>query len=138
MRRCYPTFRAARRVCQGVRVTEREGDFRDFVAARHGALLRTAFLLTGDHGRAEDLLQVALTNAYLRWRRLDDPEAYVRRSLVNERTSWWRRRRNHEVPHDALPDHAGDDPTRALDLRHAMLAALATLPPRQRAVIVLR
>lgn len=78
-----------------------EREFRDFVAARSTALLRTAYLLSGDWGAAEDPLQVTLTKTYLAWRRLDHIEAvepYARRVLVNTATSWWRRR-----PRPAMP-----------------------------------
>ena len=114
--------------------------FDDFVAARSKALLRTAFLLTGDHHHAEDLLQTALTSLYLRWSTLRDPrsaESYVRRSLITTYTSWWRRRSWRERPTGELPDAAvaafgtsGD----ADELwRH-----LSALPRQQRAVVVLR
>ena len=72
-----------------------DDEFRDFVSARSGALLRTAYLLAGDWATAEDLLQTALTKTYLAWRRLGQIEAvepYARRVLVNTATSWWRRR----------------------------------------------
>jgi DNA-directed RNA polymerase specialized sigma24 family protein len=66
--------------------------FEEFVAMRSSRLLRTCFLLTRDHAAAEDLLQTALAKAWLAWRRLEgDPEAYVRRIIVNEFTSAWRR-----------------------------------------------
>ena len=71
----------------------REEEFREFVAARSGALLRTAYLLTGDWATAEDLLQTALTKTYLAWKRLGGIEAvepYARRVMINTSTSWWR------------------------------------------------
>jgi len=85
--------------------TARAG-FAEFVHARGTALHRTAYLLTGDWGVAEDLLQTALAKSYLRWDRIDatDPEPYVRRVIVNTYASWWRRRWRHEVPHDVVPD----------------------------------
>jgi RNA polymerase sigma-70 factor (sigma-E family) len=111
-------------------------DFAEFVAARSGALLRTAYLLTGDHHEAEDLVQTALIKVVPRWGRLREPEPYVRRVLVNESISRWRRRRWREttVPevHDAPV--AGRDVDQQLVLRQA----LARLAPRQRAVVVLR
>ena len=76
-------------------------DFDDFVASRSRSLLGTAYLLTGDHQHAEDLLQTALISIYLRWDRLRDPgaaEQYVRRTLVTTYTSWWRRRSWRERP----------------------------------------
>ncbi len=121
-------------------------EFRDFVAARGAALSRSAYLLTGDHHLAEDLLQTALTRCAVHWRRVagGNPEAYVRRSMINERTSWWRRRRYAvEVPMLSStgdgdgPAAAGDD-MEAVVRRRMVLAALARLAPRQRAVIVLR
>ena len=71
-----------------------EARFSEFVAARQQALLRTAYLLTSDLHSAEDLVQISLAKAYLAWDRLRDPnavEAYVRKIMVNEHTSWWRR-----------------------------------------------
>ncbi len=114
-------------------------DFDDFVAARSTALLRTAYLLTGDRGRAEDLLQASLTKAWLAWPRIEGhAEPYVRKVLVNTYSSWWRRRWNGEHPADVLPDagHPGhaDDSARSQDLWQA----LDRLPRRQRAVVVLR
>ncbi len=111
-------------------------DFAEFVAARSAALLRTAYLLTGDRHEAEDLVQTALIKVVPRWGRLREPEPYVRRVLVNESISRWRRRRWREtsVPEvrDApLPGHDVDE---QLVLRQA----LARLAPRQRAVVVLR
>lgn len=69
--------------------------FREFVVQRSPALSRTAYLLTGDHQLAEDLLQSALARSYRHWRRIreGDPEAYVRRVMYHQQVSWWRRRR---------------------------------------------
>ena len=114
------------------------GDFEGFVRARGGALHQTAFLLTGDWGLAEDLLQTALARSYLRWGRIDDHEGYVRRVLVNTYSSWWRRRWRGEVPHGELPDTVPDDRWGDVDARAALWAALARLPRRMRAVVVLR
>ncbi|GAA3278921.1 hypothetical protein GCM10020218_029510 [Dactylosporangium vinaceum] len=120
-----------------------EESFRAFVVARGPRLSRIAFLLTGDHQLAEDLVQTALARAALRWSRLvvgGDPEAYVRRIMVNERTSWWRRQR-FEVQGRApieLDGAAGRDEATEVTDRVALLAALARLTPRQRAVVVLR
>ena len=115
-------------------------DFAVFVAARGQALQRTAFLLTGDWATAEDLLQTALARAYPRWSRVtrDDPEAYVRKVLVNTWSSWWRRKWRGERPTEALPESVGSDPYVEADRRGAVAAALAGLPPKQRAVVVLR
>jgi RNA polymerase sigma-70 factor (sigma-E family) len=112
-------------------------DFEAFVAARYAALLRTAYLLTGDHHDAEDLLQQALVKAVGAWQRIDgDPEPYVRTILVRQNVSRWRVRRWRELTTDQLPDRpaGGPDP----DDRVLLHRALGTLAPRQRAVIVLR
>ena len=115
--------------------------FRQYVAARSPALLRTAYLLTGNRADAEDLLQTALAKTYLSWERIRDREAvdgYVRRVLVNTRTSVWRRRRVDEHPTDELPERPGRDATADLDLHDALWTALSGLPRRQRATVVLR
>jgi len=112
-------------------------DFEAFVAARYAALLRTAYLLTGDHHDAEDLLQQSLVKAVGAWRRIDgDPEPYVRTILVRQSVSRWRRRRWRELTTDLPPETAVTDETR--DDRVALHRALGGLAPRQRAVIVLR
>ena len=119
---------------------EREQAFDAFVAARSRHLLQTAYLLTGDRHRAEDLLQTALTRAYLRWDRIvsEDPEGYVRRTLTNAHIDWWRRRPWREEPTSVLPERPTTDETAAYDVRDAVLQALAGLSRRQRAVVVLR
>jgi RNA polymerase sigma-70 factor (ECF subfamily) len=121
----------------------REQAFCDFVTARSGALLRTAYLLTGDRGQAEDLLQTALTKTYLSWNRIRDPgavEAYVRRTMTTTATSWWRRRWHGERPSEdapAAPD-SGPEPAAAVGERDEVWRLLRTLPAKQRAVLVLR
>jgi RNA polymerase sigma-70 factor (sigma-E family) len=110
--------------------------FDDFVDSRSPALLRTAFLLTGDRGLAEDLLQTALVKAWSAWNRIDDPEPYVRRILTTTYVSWWRRRWHGEVPTDALPELQHEDGP--IGDREDLWAALGRLPRRQRAVVVLR
>ncbi|MDI5962912.1 SigE family RNA polymerase sigma factor [Streptomyces sp. SL13] len=118
----------------------REGDFEEFVAARGPRLLRVAWLLTGDEHLAEDLLQTVLARVWPKWRRVSDgnPDAYVRKALVNTYASWRQRRWQGEVPHDDLPDVTGTDVFAAVDLEHSLAAAIRLLPPRQRAVVVLR
>lgn len=120
-------------------------DFSEYVAARGPALERFAYVLTGDAHRAQDLVQTALLRAYRRWRwvaRADHPDAYVRRIVTTSYVDWRRRRSNHEEPVDALPDRpAGDGPADPADRvadRDELQRALATLSPRQRAVLVLR
>ena len=114
-------------------------EFDEFVAARSGRLLRTAYLLTRDHGLAEDLLQTALTKAWFAWSRIDgDPEAYVRKVVVNTYSSWWRRKWNGEHPSDELPETATADHATGSSESHDLWQALGRLPRRQRAVVVLR
>jgi len=114
--------------------------FEEFVAGRGPALQRFGYALTGDWGLAEDLLQTALARAYPRWSRIkrDDPEAYVRKIMVNTWSSWWRRRWRAEVPAAQLPEAAAPDEAAGVDSRQALRVALAQLPPGQRAVVVLR
>lgn len=113
--------------------------FVDFVVARGPSLHRTAILLTRDHHRAEDLVQTALARAWGSWDRVhSDHEAYVRRILVNEFASSWRRRWNDERPSEVLPEVATADHGDAVTDRSTLVAALALLPRRQRAVVVLR
>lgn len=114
-------------------------DFDDFVVARWKPLLRSAYLLTGDWGLAEDLVQAALARCWLRWHRIEGPpEAYVRRTLATVYASWWRRRWRGERPSERLPERVGDDDHAAVDSRDEVWRLLASLPRRQRAVIVLR
>ncbi len=116
--------------------------FEEYVAARGQALWRSAWLLTGDAHRAEDLVQTALTACWRRWDRIARDGAvdgYVRRVLVTTYIDWWRRRWTGEVPTETLPEVAAAASDRGLaDVRHDVLAALATLPRGQRAVVVLR
>jgi len=118
-----------------------DADFRQFVALRSAALLRTAYLMVGDWSSAEDVLQTALTKTYLAWKRLGEIEAvdaYARKVLVTTATSWWRRRWHGERPAETLPEHGGVDPSDAWVDREAMWRFVGTLPARQRAVLVLR
>jgi RNA polymerase sigma-70 factor (sigma-E family) len=115
--------------------------FREFVSNRSAALLRTAYLLTGDWANAEDLLQTALTKTYLAWRRLgtiDSVEPYARRVLVTTATSWWRRRWHGEKPTGSLPETSGPDGADERAERDLLWRFVLGLPPRQRAVLVLR
>lgn len=118
---------------------DRYDGFHEFVVERGGALSRTAFLLTGEHHAAEDLVQSALAKAATRWRQIREygqPEAYVRRTMINEQISWWRRRQVRPVAQ--VPERPGpDEPGRVVE-RVALGQALATLTPRQRTVVVLR
>jgi RNA polymerase sigma-70 factor (sigma-E family) len=116
-------------------------EFHDYVAARGRALLRTAYLLTGNLADAEDLVQAALAKTYLAWDRIVDRGAldgYVRRAIVNTHISWWRRRRVQEFPTDDLPDQAVADHAGDSDLQETVRRAIDRLPQRMRAVLVLR
>ena len=113
--------------------------FDDFVGARYAALVRSATLLCGDHHDAEDLVQGALVKAVGVWHRIgDDPEPYVRRIMVNDNISRWRKHRGRVVVRAQLPDTEGATAATDSDARLDLEAALATLPPRQRTVVVLR
>src|SRR5262245_37245207 len=115
------------------------GTFEEFVTARSQRLLRTAYLLTQDWPAAEDLLQTALVKAWGAWKRLDsDPEAYVRRILVNTYSSWWQRRWRGEQATGEVPESTVDDQQSTVDERDRVWRALRRLPHRQRAVVVLR
>jgi RNA polymerase sigma-70 factor (sigma-E family) len=120
-----------------------DDDFRTFVEARYANLLRTAYLLTGDASSAEDLVQTALLATMQRWRRMNQPEAYVRQVMVNHLISRWRRPRVLEILTDQVPDHASrtGDWTGEFDSAHPadeVWQALRRLPKRMRAVLVLR
>lgn len=116
--------------------------FEEVFAASRLSLSRTALLLTGDRVAAEELLQEALTRTAERWPRVmaqGDPTAYVRRIMLNDVRSAWRRRRTartHQLallPHEPTPDFAS-----TVDVAAELLGALRRLAPRQRAVLYLR
>ena len=113
-----------------------ENGFTEWAVGAQRQLLRTAYLLTGDLHRAEDLTQEALVKVALRWSRLRDenPSAYARTVVVRDNISWWRR--SHEYPVAQAGDVAAvsSDPEASMVVRRA----LARLTPRQRAVVVLR
>ena len=115
--------------------------FRDYVRARRQALLRTAYLLTGNLADAEDLVQSALAKIYLAWHRIEDRSAidsYVRRAMVNTQISWWRRRRLEEFPTDEIPDQATVDYPVSTDVQESLRRAIDRLPQRMRAAVMLR
>lgn len=124
------------------RDTDRPGgpdqDFVEFYAAQAPCLLRTAWVLTGDAARAEELLQLVFVRAYGRWSRIDDPLACVRRMLVNANTDTWRSRRHErleaEVPDEPVTDRGLAD----VDHRDELRRTLGDRSPRPRQVIVLR
>lgn len=113
--------------------------FEQFVAARGPRLFGTAVLLTQDRGIAEDLVQTSLLKAWRHWSRIEGPpEAYVRTTMVNTYVSWWRRKWRGELPTDELPEPPGTSAVRDVEAREDLRTALARLPRRQRAVVVLR
>ncbi|MEV4718287.1 SigE family RNA polymerase sigma factor [Micromonospora noduli] len=120
---------------------DRYSGFREFADAHGAALSRAAYLLTGDHQAAEDLLQEALARTAVHWRRVEaggNPAAYVRKAMLNQLRSW-RRRRTHGELLGGTPDRpARDDVAHEVAQRELLTAALASLPPRQRAVLFLR
>lgn len=119
--------------------TRRLPSFEEYVAARGRALWRSAWLLTGDRHRAEDLVQTALMKCWRRWDRIADAQAvdaYVRRTMATTYTDWWRRRWTGEVPTGELPEQAAGTPDPGL--RQDVVDALARLPRGQRVVVVLR
>ena len=118
-------------------------EFDEYVAARSQALLRFAYVLTGDADRAEDLTQTALADALRHWRRVsraDHPDAYVRKMIVNAHTTWWRRRSSSELPTDTPRDDGGhvSDPADQVAARDEARRLLGSLAPRARTVLVLR
>ncbi|RBM05665.1 SigE family RNA polymerase sigma factor [Streptomyces sp. PT12] len=118
--------------------------FTSYVQARGTVLLRAARSLTANPSDAEDLLQTALTKTYLAWERIQDHRAvdgYVRRALINTRTSLWRKRRVDEFAVEELPEPdplPQPDPAEQQAIRDAMWRAVVKLPARQRAMVVLR
>ncbi|MEP7055897.1 MAG: SigE family RNA polymerase sigma factor [Actinomycetota bacterium] len=119
-----------------------EEAFREFVATRQQSLLRTAYLLTTNWATAEDLLQTALTKTYLARHRIRDGnavEAYARAAMVTTSMSWWRRKWHGERPTEQLPEPPPrQDEGTAYDDRDELWQHVRRLPPRQRAVLVLR
>ena len=122
----------------------RDADYADFVRSRTHALLRSAFLLTGDQHLAEDLVQEALARTHRAWSRLDqtgNAEAYARKVMYHAQVSLWRRRRVAESFPGELPDRPGREAADLAEVaaqRVTLQRALLALSPKQRAVIVLR
>jgi RNA polymerase sigma-70 factor (sigma-E family) len=119
--------------------TERDASFTAFAEQASAPLLRTAWLLTGDHHTAHDLVQAALVKTYLAWPRVR-PEgalAYARKVLVNERTDTWRRRRKEVMVADT-PEPTPEDGTDPVGDRDLVVRLLSGLPDQQRRVVVLR
>lgn len=120
----------------------KDAEFAEYMAARQPSLLRTAYLLTGDQHAAEDLVQTALAKLYLSWdkvHRRDLLDGYVRRILVNENNSLWRRAwKRNEVPTDDVPERGAEAHGHDPGATSALWDFVQTLPKKQRAVIVLR
>ena len=118
-----------------------EAEFSEFMQDRWPALVRFGYGLTGDAGFAEDLAQTALARAYASWprvRRAGDPDAYVRKIMLNANYSRFRKRRVPECPAGLTPGRGIPDPAGRRDDRAALMAALRGLPHGQRAVVLLR
>ena len=123
----------------------RDNAFEQYVEVRQAALLRLGYLLTGEQHAAEDLVQTALAKLYLAWHRVersDNLDAYTRRIMINEHSSWWRRAwRRTETTTDAVPERRSStiaDLGHALAERDDLWSVVHDLPPRQRAAVVLR
>jgi len=123
---------------------EADAEFTEFMLGRWPSLLRLAFILTGDRGHAEDLAQTALARAYASWPRVvraGDPDAYVRKIVVNASRDRFRRRRVGELLTDSLPETSCSQSAgnlRELEDRSVLLAALMSLPTGQRSALMLR
>jgi len=119
---------------------DREVELREFISARGAALSRAAYLLTGDHQAAEDLVQDTYVVVVRRWQKSGtlDPEPYVRRILYSRFIDGLRRRRLWELPWASPPDGAGGDEAGTATERLTLRDALGRLTPKQRAVLVLR
>lgn len=118
-----------------------EGEFAGFAVACAPTLQRTAYLICGDWDRAADITQEALVRLYVAWPRLDhdrDLLPYARRATVNVAVDHARKRSSREMPTARIGDRAAEDPSEQVVERALLMAALAELPPRQRACVVLR
>lgn len=116
-------------------------EFEEYVRARHDALLRSARRLTPNPADAQDLLQTALARTFPVWDGIADKshaDAYVRRALINTRTTLWRARKIDEYPTEQLPETTVDDGTEQRADRSMLLGAMRSLPEQQRDVVVLR
>jgi RNA polymerase sigma-70 factor (sigma-E family) len=118
-----------------------EERFTEFVRAHSASLFRTGFLITGDYQRAEDLLQSTLVRLYQRWPRveaMERPVGYARKVLVNQAVSWWHRRSSREAPMLVLHEPGWGGGVDEVTEHERVWKAVVSLPPRQRAVTVLR
>jgi RNA polymerase sigma-70 factor (sigma-E family) len=140
--RTLPGSALAKEVAVG---TGSDEEFDGFMRGRWPAMVRLAYALTGDAGHAEDVAQAAFARAYASWarvRRAGDPDAYVRRIVINEHRSRFRRHRVAEELRGDLADTADSEQSggqqQGPEEQQALLDALRSLGPRQRAVVVLR
>ena len=120
---------------------EDEDGFTDFVRTHSATLFRTAYLMTGDYQRAEDILQTTLVRLYQRWprvERMDRPVGYARKVLVSQTVSWWRRRSSHETPLLLRDEPAWGGQIEEVVEHERVWHAVLSLPPRQRAVMALK
>jgi RNA polymerase sigma-70 factor (sigma-E family) len=117
-----------------------ESQFREWALASQRRLLHFATLVSGDDGRAEDLLQDALVRTFAAWPRVaaGNPEAYARRCIVNRRIDWWRRRSATETSFDDPPMPPDEDFSASVDQRLMVLAAMRRLTTRERTVVAMR
>jgi RNA polymerase sigma-70 factor (sigma-E family) len=123
------------------RSPSRRSRYEEFVAANGDGLVKLAYAICGDRGRAEDAVQEALSRVYQRWSRLTDPLAYARRTAINATRDDWRRSMRADRAHREaarLPSTDADDPQQRFITNSALMEALDGLPHGQRAVIVLR
>lgn len=116
----------------------KQAEFDDWVQTTAPRLHRAAYLLTGDWGTAQDLVQHACVQTWPRFGSLDNPEAFARTVMARTASSWWRRRWRGEIPTRDLPEPATEDPWAAVDRAAVVRQALLALPVKQRAVLMLR
>jgi RNA polymerase sigma-70 factor (sigma-E family) len=115
--------------------------FDEWVTAAAPRLHRTAYLLVGDWGLAQDLVQHACASTWTRWSSVETPEAYARSVMARTASAWWRRKWRGEVPTEQMPEGPAQtwvDPWDGVDARDAVSRALRRLPAKQRVVVVLR
>lgn len=120
---------------------DEEERFADFVRAHSASLFRTAYLMTGDYQRAEDVLQDSLVRIYQRWMRVDrmaSPLGYSRKVVLSRAASWWRKRSSHETPLPLADEPEWSGPFDDLAEHQRVWQAVLGLSQRQRAVMVLR
>lgn len=118
-------------------MTTTDPAYSEFVLSRQGRLRRAAYLMCGDADQAEDLLQEALIALAEKWEKVEYPDAFVRTVIYRQRVSWWRRTRQ-EVTVEQLPDVGVEDGTDRRARESEVHEVLRSLPPRQRAALVLR